>query len=172
MVMRLKLILLSLFLSGLPLAAGGGDILINGTHIYLATGESTQLYQGYTLSLKSVSSDGSMWFQLMDNDTIVKNEIVYSYGSFMYNKTKRTIISLKVEKVYSGPSDQNLISFFLYQFNDPEKPYPDKAIIIGNTVAPENTTPLPQPRSSIDSLIWVPAILLVLIIYYLARKLW
>ncbi|VVB90284.1 Uncharacterised protein [uncultured archaeon] len=172
MVMRLRFVLFLLFLSGLPLAAGGGDILFNGTHIYLATGDSTPLYQGYTLSFKSVSSDGSMWFQLMDNDTIVKNEIVYSYGSFMYNKTNRTIISLKVEKVYSGPSDQNLVSFFLYQFYDPEKPYPDKTIIPGNPVTPENTIPLPQPRPSIDPLVWVPAILLVTIIYYLARKLW
>lgn len=148
------------------------DVLFNGTNMYLATGESSTLYQGYILSLKSVSSDGSMWLQLTDNETIVKSEIVYSYGSFVYNKTNKTIISLTVDKVYSGPSEQHLVSFFLYQFNDPEKLFPDKTIIPENTVTPVNNNPLPKTRSSIDPLIWIPGIALVLILVYFIRKLW
>lgn len=148
------------------------DVLFNGTNMYLATGESSTLYQGYILTLKSVSSDGSMWLQLTDNETIVKSEIVYIYGSFVYNKTNKTIISLNVDEVYSGPSEQNLVSFFLYQFNDPEKPFPDKTIIPENTVTPVNNNPPPETRSSIDPLIWVPGIALVLILVYFIRKLW
>ncbi|GFO97759.1 putative uncharacterized protein [groundwater metagenome] len=161
-----------LLLSFLSSADARSDILFNGTNMYLATGESSTLYQGYVLSLKSVSSDGSMWLQLTDNETIVKSEIVYSYGSFIYNKTNKTIISLKVDNVYSGPSEQNLVSFFLYQFNDPEKPFPDKTIIPENTVTPGNNNPPPKTRHSIEPLIWIPGIALVLILLYIARKLW
>lgn len=173
MVMRQKEVILILLLYFLSLTGSAlSDVLINGTNMYLATGESSALYQEYVLSLKGVSGDGSMWLQLTDNETIVKSEIVYSYGSFVYNKTNRTIISLNVDKVYSGQSEQHLVSFFLYQFNDPEKPFPDKTIIPENTVTPGNNNPPPENRSSIDPMIWVPGIALVLILIYFVRKLW
>lgn len=165
------ILLLLLYFSSIT-GSARSDILFNGTNMYLATGESSTLYQGYILTLKSVSSDGSMWLQLTDNETIVKSEIVYIYGSFVYNKTNKTIISLNVDKVYSGPSEQNLVSFFLYQFNDTEKPFPDNMIIPENTVAPGNNNNPPKTRSSIDPLIWVPGIALVLILIYFVRKLW
>ena len=148
------------------------DALFNGTNMYLATGESSVLYQGYVLSLKGVSSDGSMWLQLKDNETIVKSEIVYSYGSFVYNKTNKTIISLNVDKVYSGQSEQHLVSFFLYQFNDPQKPFPDKTIVPENTVTPGNNNPPPEARPSIDPLISISGIVLIFILIYFIRKLW
>jgi len=171
--MRQKEVILLLLLYFLSMTGSArSDVLINGTNMYLATGESSALYQGYILSLKGVSNDGSMWFQLTDNETIVKSEIVYSYGSFVYNKTKKTIISLNVDKVYSGQSDQHLVSFFLYQFNDPEKPFPDKTIIPENTVTPVNNNTPPETRTSIDSLIGIPGIVLILILIYFVRKLW
>lgn len=173
MVMRQKEVILLLLLYFLSLTGSArSDVLINGTNMYLATGDSSALYQGYILSLKGVSNDGSMWFQLTDNETIVKSEIVYSYGSFVYNKTKKTIISLNVDKVYSGQSEQHLVSFFLYQFNDPEKPFPDKTIIPENTVTPVNNSPPPKTRPSIDPMIGIPGIVLVLILIYFIRKLW
>jgi hypothetical protein len=173
MVLRQKEVILILLLYFLSIAGSArSDVLFNGTNMYLATGESSALYQGYVLSLKGISSDGSMWLQLTDNETIIKSEIVYSYGSFVYNKTNKTIISLNVDKVYSGPSEQHLVSFFLYQFNDPEKPYPDKTIIPENTVTPGNNNPPSITRSSIDPLIWISGIILVLILIYFVRKLW
>lgn len=172
MAMRLNLIILLLFLLVLPSSAKNGDVLFNGTHMYLVTGESVTLYQGYVLSLKSVSNDGSMWFQLIDNDRIAKNEIVYSYGSLEYNSTNMTIISLKVEKVYSGPSEQNLVSFYLYQFNDPEKPFPDKTIIPENTVSPGNNNTPPKKRPQIEPLAGIAGFVIVLLLVYFVRKLW
>jgi len=173
MALRQKEVILIILLCFLSVGGSArSDILFNGTNMYLATGESSTLYQGYILTLKSVSSDGSMWLQLTDNETIVKSEIVYIYGSFVYNKTNKTIISLNVDKVYSGQSEQNLVSFFLYQFDDPEKPFPDNMIIPENTVAPGNNNNPPKTRSSIDPLIWVPGIALVLILIYFVRKLW
>ncbi len=172
MLMRLNLIILLLFLSILPSSAARNDILLNGTNMYLATGESIPLYQGYVLTLKSVSSDGSMWLQLNDNESIVKSEIVYSYGSFLYNRSNKTIISLNVDKVYSGPSEQNMVSFFIYQFNDPQKPFPDKTIVPENTVTPENNNTSPKTRNSINPLVWIPGIALVIVLFYFVRKLW
>jgi hypothetical protein len=172
MVMRQKALLLMLLLFFLSSADARSDILFNGTNMYLATGESSTLYQGYVISLKSVSSDGSMWFQLTDNETIVKSEIVKSYGSFVYNRSNKTIISLKVDKVYSGQSEQYLVSFFLYQFNDPEKPFPDKTIIPENTMTPKNNNPTPATRPSSEPLIWVLGISLILLLFYVVRKLW
>jgi len=172
MVMRQKALLLMLLLSLISLADARSDILFNGTNMYLATGESSILYQGYVISLKSVSSDGSMWLQLTDNETIVKSEIVNSYGSFIYNRSNKTIISLKVDKVYSGQSEQHLVSFFLFQFNDPEKPFPDKTIIPENTVPPKNNNTTLPTRPSSESLIWVLGIFLILLLFYVVRKLW
>lgn len=172
MAMRLDLIILLLFLSVLTSSAKDGDILFNGTHMYLATGESVTLYQGYELNLKSVSGDGSMWFQLIDNDTIAKNEIVYSYGSFEFNRTNRTIISLRVETVYSGPSEQNLVSFYLYQFKDPEKPFPDKTILPENTVSTGNNDTPPKKRPEIEPLTGIVGFAFVLLLVYFVRKLW
>ncbi len=172
MVMRQKALLLMLLLFFLSSADARSDILFNGTNMYLATGESSTLYQGYVISLKSVSSDGSMWLQLTDNETIVKSEIVYNYGSFVYNRSNKTIISLKVDKVYSGQSEQHLVSFFLYQFNDPEKPFPDKTIIPENTMTPKNNNPPPATRPSSELLIWTIGISLILLLFYVVRKLW
>lgn len=176
MVMRKKEAILIILLSTIffiPITGSArSDVLFNGTNMYLATGDSSTLYQGYILSLKGVSSDGSMWLQLTDNGTIVQSEIVYSYGSFVYNKSNKTIISLTVDKVYSGQAEQHLVSFFLYQFNDPEKPFPDKTIIPENTLTPENNNLPPKTRPSIDPLIGIPGIVLVLILIYFVRKLW
>lgn len=172
MVMRQNILVLLLFLSIIPSTSAGSDVLFNGTKMYLATGGSVALYQEYTLSLKSVSGDGSMWFQLKDKDKIVKDEIVYSYGSFAYNKTNKTILSLAVEKTYSGQSEQHLVSFILYQFNDPEKPYPDKTIIPENIPSPENNDTSVRFQPSIDPMISITGIVLVIILIYFIRKLW
>jgi len=170
--MRQKEVILLLLLYFLSMTGSArSDVLINGTNMYLATGESSPLYQGYILSLKAVGSDGSMWLQLTDNETIVKSEIVYN-GSFVYNKNNKTIISLNVNKVYSGQSEQYLVSFFLYQFNDPAKPFSDKTIIPENTIIPVNNSIPPKTRPSIDPLIGIPGIVLILILIYFIRKLW
>ena len=158
------------------IGGGGGNLLINGTNIYLATGDSYGLYQGYILSLKSASSEGFVWLELADNDKIVKSEIVYTPGEFVYNKTvynitNWTILSVKVDTVYSGSSEKNLISMRIYQFGDIDKPF------INITGFPENneksesnsTSPGIKPR---EEFIWALGIILVLILLYVLRKFW
>src|SRR5659263_622623 len=127
-------------------ATGASDILLNGTSFYISTGDSYGLFQGYIITLKSVSNDGSAWIELTSSDMIVKSEIVNIKELFTYNKTNRTILSLRLDTIYSGSNDKNLVSFFpVYQYIDPDMPAPK---IIGITPAEtyslENNSTLPQ----------------------------
>jgi hypothetical protein len=153
--------------------SAASDILLNGTGIYLASGDSYGLYQGYVLSLKSVSGD-SVWLQLAENDTIVKSEIVANRGYFIYNKTNRTILSVKVDNIYSGSSEQSLVSLFpVYQFIDPEKPLPDiTEIIPKDTGNPGNDNPSVRIYTPGEPVIWTLGIVFTLILFYILRKLW
>ena len=104
-------------------ATGASDILLNGTSFYISTGDSYGLFQGYIITLKSVSNDGSAWIELTSSDMIVKSEIVNIKELFTYNKTNRTILSLRLDTIYSGSNDKNLVSFFpVYQYIDPDMP--------------------------------------------------
>ncbi|HLB70085.1 MAG TPA: S-layer protein domain-containing protein [Candidatus Methanoperedens sp.] len=173
--MVLRRFALVIYLSLLLLITGGtasNNVLINGTNIYLATGESYGLYQGYVLSLKSVSSDGSMWLQLTDDDTIVKNEIISYDGIFIYNKTNIILLYVKPDRVYSSPSEQSLVSFYVFQFLDREKPQPDRTINPENTRTPGNNSSSSRIDFPQEPIIWTLGIALVLILFYILRKFW
>lgn len=163
-------LLLSLFLISTGSAAS--DVLLNGTNIYLATGDSYGLYQGYILNLKSVSSDGSVWLQLDSNDQMVKSEIVSSYGSFVYNKSNRTILSIKVDRVYSGSSDQALVSFLLYQFKDPDMPLSNQSGTLPSNTHDTGNDESPRLKPPREPVIWALGIFSVLSLIYILRKLW
>ncbi len=156
----------------IQIGAGDRNTLLNGTNIYLATGDSYGLYQGYVLSLKSASSDGSVWLELTDDNKIVKSEIVFDPGEFIYNKSNMTIISVNVDRVYSGSSEQNLLSLYLYQFTDPEKPLPGKIAVPDNDVTPEGDSSYKEIKPAREPFIWTLGIILVVILFYVIRKLW
>ncbi len=154
-------------------ATATNSTLLNGTHIYLATGDSYGLYQGYILNLKSVSSDGSVWLQLNQKEQTVKSDVVRSYDSFMYNKTNKTILSVKVDNIYSGSSEQSLVSLYLYQFIDPDMPMPIQTEIVPvQTGNPDNNIVLPRIRTPQEPAIWALGVFLVLALFYIVRKLW
>lgn len=155
-------------------ASAAGDIIINGTSFYLSTGDSYGLSQGYIISLKSVSNDGSAWIELTSGDMFVKSEIVHIKEYFTYNKTNRTILSLRLDNIYSGSNDTNLVSFFpVYQYIDPDMPAP-KIINEIPIEAPgqENNGVLPQQKTVPETAIVVIGIFFVLFILYIIRKLW
>jgi hypothetical protein len=154
--------------------SAASDILLNGTNFYISTGDSYGLSQGYIIKLKSVSSDGSVWLELESNNMIVKSEITHLKGYFTYNKTNRTIISFKVDNIYSGSSDSNLVSFSsVYQYIDPELPAP---IIIEitplETPYQNNISASARNPAFPEQLILVAGIILILILFYINRKLW
>lgn len=154
--------------------SAASDIILNGTNFYLSTGDSYGLSQGYILTLKSVSSDGSVWLELESNNRIVKSEITHLKDYFTYNKTNRTIVSLKVDTIYSGSSDSNLVSFSpVYQYIDPEMPAPKiieitpvETLYQNNITAPARNQTLPE------QVILAAGIILILILFYINRKLW
>jgi len=155
-------------------ASGASDILLNGTSLYISTGGSYGLYQGYIITLKSVSNDGSAWLELTSNDTFVKSEIVHIKGFFTYNKTNRTILSLRVDNIYSGSNDKDLVSFFpVYQYIDPDMPAPEIIDIIPvETQGQEDNSAPPQQKAVPETVIAVIGIFFILFIFYIIRKLW
>ena len=155
-------------------ASGAGDIILNGTSLYVTTGGSYGLYQGYTVTLKSVSNDGSAWLELTSNDTFVKSEIVYINGFFTYNKTNRTILSLRLDKIYSGSNDEKLVSFFpVYQYIDPDMPSPEIIeIITAGTQEQENKSIPIQQKTVPETTIVFIGVFFILFMIYIIRKLW
>ena len=155
-------------------ASGASDILLNGTSLYLSTSGSYGLFQGYIITLKSVSSDGSAWLELTSNDTFVKSEIVHIKGFFTYNKTNRTILSLRVDNIYSGSNDNDLVSFFpVYQYTDPDMPAPKiKDITPVVTQGQENNSTPPKQKAVPETVIAVGVIFFILFIFFIIRKLW
>jgi len=154
--------------------SAASDIILNGTHYYLSSGDSYGLYQGYILTLKSVSNEGSVWLELRANDTIVKSDIVHQNDFFTYNKTNRTILSIKVDTIYSGSKDQKLVSFFpIYQYVDPDLPSPEiTEITPSETPNKENYSANPPKETLQEPMILAAAIILLFVIIYLVRKSW
>lgn len=168
---------LALFLSlilFICIGSGVSDTLLNGTSIYLATGDSYPLYQGYAISLKSVSSDGSIWIQLTENDKIVKSDIVGNKDYFIYNKTNRTILSAKVDNVYSGSSEKNLVLLFpVHQFIDPDLPAPSQTDVMPENPGYQDNGSQPvRLYTPGEPLIWTLGITFILVLFYILRKLW
>jgi hypothetical protein len=154
--------------------SAASDIILNGTGFYLTTGDSYGLSQGYIIKLKSVSSEGSVWLELELNNKILKSEITNLKSNFTYNKTNRTIISLKVDNIYSGSRDVNLVSFYpVYQYIDPELPAPRIIKITPEKIPFMNNTSAPAlKQTTSEQVIWVAVIILILILVYAIRKLW
>jgi hypothetical protein len=121
-----------------------------------------------------VSNDGSAWLELTSKDTFIKSEIVHIKGFFTYNKTNRTILSLRVDNIYSGSNDKNLVSFFpVYQYIDPDMPSPEIIDIAPvDTQGQENNSTPPQQKAGPETAIVVIGVFFILFMFYIIRKLW
>jgi hypothetical protein len=150
------------------------DIILNGTGFYLTTGDSYGLSQGYMIKLKSVSNEGSVWLELESDNKIVKSEITNLKGNFTYIKKNRTILSLKVDNIYSGSRDVKLVSFFpVYQYIDPDMPAPRIIKITPVETSYLDNISAPALKQTIsEQVIWLAVIILLLILFYVIRKLW
>ncbi|MCX9083968.1 MAG: S-layer protein domain-containing protein [Candidatus Methanoperedens sp.] len=154
-------------------ASATNDIILNGTSFYLSTGGSYVLAQGYVITIKSVSNDGSAWIELTSKDAYIKSEIIHINDLFTYNKTNRTILSMKIDNIYSGSDDKNLVSFFpVYQYMDPDKPAPEIIEITPvETQVQENENFL-QRKDDPEAGILVIGVLFILFMSYIIYKLW
>ena len=169
-VSRLAISLFILIVTG----SAASDIILNGTNFFLVTGDSYGLSQGYIIKLKSVSSEGSVWLELESDNKIIKSEIIHLKGRFTFNRTNITIISIKVDKIYAGPGDTNLVSFFpVYQYVDPDLP-PPKAIELTPVQTPgqNNSSDSPAKPYVPENVIIISILLFLFILLYILRKLW
>lgn len=170
---NVSMLAISLFIL---IAAGSAasDIVLNGTNFFLVTGDSYGLSQGYIIRLKSVSSEGSVWLELESDNRIIKSEIIHLKDNFTYNRTNRTLISIKVDKIYAGPGDTNLVSFFpVYQYVDPDMPPPRTTDQTSVRTPEQNNSSAFSVEPSTPEYAVIAAILLsVIILLYILRKIW
>ena len=154
--------------------SAASDIILNGTGFYLTTGDSYGLSQGYMIKLKSVSNEWSVGLELESDNKIVQSEITNLKGNFTYIKKNRTILSLKVDNIYSGSRDAKLVSFFpVYQYIDPDMPAPKIIKITPVETSYLDNTSAPALKQTIsEQVIWLAVIILLLILFYVIRKLW
>ncbi len=117
------------------LAQMGTEPLVNGTSLYLSTGQSWTFYQGYSFNLMSVSNSGDKaWVQLKQNDTVVKSALLSTDEVFFYNSTTHYVLpnhsvetvqlSLRVSGIYTGEVADIVTFSHVYQYYDPALPEP------------------------------------------------
>ncbi len=150
------------------------NVLLNGTRLYLTQGDSYGFYQGYVLTLKSVSNQGSAWLELSDNDSIVKSDIIHLQESFSYSKNNKTIISLRFEAIYSGSRETKLVSFFpVYQYLDREKASPEIIEITSTETTPSDINNENVSGEDLNEpVMWGAIIILIIVLSYMVYKLW
>lgn len=165
-----------LFLIVIVTTAGSSvdDAILNGTGFFLTSGDSYGLSQGYVIKVKSVSNEGSVWIELESNDKLIKSEIVRLNSNFSYNKTNRTIISMKVDKIYTGYGDMKLVSFFpVYQYIDPDLPVPRiMEATEAQTSDKDRNMSAPVENDITDPMIWIIGLTIIIILAYILRKIW
>lgn len=104
------------------------DVLVNGSGMYLTTGESWPFYQGYELVFKGLSSnkgENKVWVELLLNGESMDDTIIHEGEYFVYTRNSKEIFNITVDTIYSG-SEGGLITFKpVYQYLDPTLPEPD-----------------------------------------------
>jgi len=108
-------------------AAEHEDVLVNGTAMYLTTGEMWEFYQGYALHIKGTSQEGDrIWLELLLDGESVKDTIMSEGESFSYCCGSKEIFNITVDTIYAGP-EGGLVTFKpVYQYTDPtlDEPVP------------------------------------------------
>lgn len=104
------------------------NMLVNGTGMYVTTGNSLLFHQGYELVFKglSPSPDGDkVWIELLLNGETMDDTIIREGEHFTYIRNSKEIFNITVDTIYSGSYD-GLVTFKpVYQYLDPALPEPD-----------------------------------------------
>ena len=121
-------IVLLTYLSIPASASDDNDVLVNGSGLYLTTGDSWSFYQGYELVFKGLSSsqgEDKVWIELLLNGESV-NDMIMREGEYLeYSRNSKKIFNITVDTIYSG-SGSGLVTFKpVYQYLDPTLPKPD-----------------------------------------------
>ena len=104
------------------------DVLVNGSGMYLTTGDSWSFYQGYEFVFKGLSSSqggDKVWIELLLNGESMDDTIIREGECFVYTRNSKEIFNITADTIYSG-SDGGLVTFKpVWQYIDPTLPEPD-----------------------------------------------
>ena len=104
------------------------DVLVNGSGMYLTTGDSWSFYQGYEFVFKGLSSSqggDKVWIELLLNGESMDDTIIREGECFVYTRNSKEIFNITADTIYSG-SDGGLVTFKpVWQYIDPTLPDPD-----------------------------------------------
>ena len=121
-------IVLLTYLSIYSSASENDTVLVNGSGMYLTTGDSWSFYQGYELVFKGLSSspgENKIWMELLLNGESVHDTIMREGEYFEYTRNSKEIFNITVDTIYAG-SGSGLVTFKpVYQYLDPTLPKPD-----------------------------------------------
>ncbi len=112
-----------------PFIVKGHDnlLLINGTGIFLTTGDSWDFYQGYVFAVRSVNLEQKqVWVKLLHEDELLKEAILSEGDSFVYSKEEE-ILNITVDTIYASTSGELITFKSVYQYQDSDLPEPDFA---------------------------------------------
>nr|WP_321497816.1 S-layer protein domain-containing protein [uncultured Methanolobus sp.] len=100
-------------------------LLINGTGIFLTTGDSWDFYQGYSLNVKSVNQDRKqVWVKLLHDGELLQDDILSEGETFVYSKDTE-ILNLTVDTIYISPGGELITFKPVYQYLDEDYPEPE-----------------------------------------------
>ncbi|WP_406661071.1 S-layer protein domain-containing protein [Methanolobus sp. ZRKC3] len=120
----IALILISILFIQCTASAAQSEALINGTGIFVATGEKWDFYQGYAIIVKSVNQEsGQAWIKLSLNDNVIQESILAEGETLTYSREYQ-ILNLTVDTIYSSPGGELVTFKPVYQYIDMELPEP------------------------------------------------
>ncbi|WP_196214024.1 S-layer protein domain-containing protein [Methanolobus vulcani] len=100
-------------------------VLINGTGIFLTTGDSWDFYQDYSLNVISVNQDQKkVWVKLLHDDELLQDDILSEGEFFVYSKSSE-ILNITVDTIYISPGGELITFKPVYQYLDDDYPEPE-----------------------------------------------
>lgn len=133
--------------SALGMDMGTDTVLINGTGIFLTTGDSWDFYQGYSLSVKSVNQDKKqVWVKLLHDGELLQDDILSEGDIFVYSKSSE-ILSITVDTIYVSPGGELITFKPVYQYLDDDYPEPEIVETTNNSVQEEDQNSTGDPST-------------------------
>ncbi|MEL4305148.1 S-layer protein domain-containing protein [Methanococcoides sp. LMO-2] len=123
-----SLILFFILISFLVMPTSGAqirpEVLLDGTGIFIESGDSWEFSQGYVFVVKDVNEDGGAWVELSLDGALLKDVILQEGDVFVYSRDSNEIFNMTVDTIYYG-SDAELVTFRpVYQYRDIALPAP------------------------------------------------
>lgn len=109
------------------------SVLINGTGIFLTTGDSWDFYQNYSLHVMSVNQDNKqVWVKLYHDGDLLKDGILGEGEVIVFSKNTE-ILNITVDTIYISPGGELITFKPVYQYLDDEYPEPEIEETAGNS---------------------------------------